>query len=319
MREFCRAIFILLISSDRIAMGEPETTDRLVQQLTLEGPQAWDAMENEISHSNWDYTQSEVYTDAGKTSRSAKHVEGRYCGQCFLIRETYPGGSPASSVYARNSRYGFSLNKEDAAAPWVVTWEGTMHSYRNPTDIAYADLGGMLKLPWSISAIPLRKLIGHKHFSVRRAEKSDQDNDVAIEFSVSRPIEDGLDDLGGMSNGRIVLHASRQWAIKEYIAEYKNGMMDSVDLLYSAEGPPKLSRIHFKTQFAAARETTIEIDVKNYRRNVDSEAEFTLTAFGLPEYQEAVPNWRRFWAVVLNLGIFLLLLAFFLRRRWQER
>ena len=108
----------------------------------------------------------------------------------------------------------------------------------------------------------------------------------------------------------------RHWAIKQYEAQYANKMSSSLQLTYGATGPPELQHVDFELNVAPQRSSKFSIDAANYDWNAAQNQEFTLSAFGLPEYREPF-NTRR-WLVFINVGIICLLLGAILWRRKQE-
>jgi hypothetical protein len=217
-------------------------------------------------------------------------------------------------VYGRNEHYEFALERR-GDSPWAVAWQSSRRDEGTPVGSAHAYLGGMLHLPWSISAVPLGRLVDHPRFAIRRAQQGGRGM-VRLDFEVA-PAVDEEDDLQGLSGGYVVLDPARRWAVIEYRAHYGATMWSSANLAYGELGPPELRRVRFELRTAPTRANVFEIDVAGYDWAEAANSEFTLPAFGLPDYED--PAARRRWLRLVNLGVVFVLLGLILRRRRQQR
>jgi hypothetical protein len=304
------ATLALIMLSRAVCATEPLPGDaRRLQWLRSEATHEWQAMARKLSHGGFDYIVTGTELDGASTTSRRKRVTGRLAGGSFLFTETLIPTRQVS-VYGRNDRYEFAISRRQES-PWMVSWQSAGRDAESPVGSAYAYLKGMLQLPWSISATPLAKLVHDPRFSIREMQNS-TNGTLRLRFSVA-PAGADKDDLQGLASGVIVLDPQRHWAVTEYVAEYANGIASSVKLAYSHAGPPQLSRVVFELVTKPGQASRFDIDVKKYDWSAAESSALTLSAFGLPEYED--PANRRRWLILMNVGFILVLVGVVLWRR----
>jgi hypothetical protein len=307
------AIAAIAITPHVAGAGESRAeAAQMLERLRNEAAVQWRSMARKLSHCEFEYAIVETERNGSMATKRTKRVSGYVADKCFLFTETIVSTAQVS-VYGRNERYEFALSRS-GDAPWTVTWQSARQDDDTPVGSAYAYLGGMLHLPWSISAIPLEQLVNHPRFSVRAVRPRDNGS-VQVDFTIATadPLED---ELQGLSSGFLVLDPSRRWAVMQYRAQYANKISSSAKLVYGKFGPPEVSQVRFELRTKPERTSQFAIDVGKYDWTADRNPEITLTAFGLPEYQD--PTNRRRWLRLVNIGIILVVVGFILRRRRQE-
>ncbi len=281
----------------------------LLERLRTEAAAEWRTMAEDLRDSEFDYTIVETERSRHESTTRKKRVNGRLAGECFLFTETIVATDQVS-VYGRNDRYEFALART-GESPWTVSWQSGQPNQETPVGSAHAYLGGMLQLPWRLSATPLGTLLQHPRFSILKAWQQD-DGRVRMDFTVS-PVSGSDDELQGLSRGMVLLDPNRRWAVVRYRAQYGPTMSSSVDLEYADTGPPELRRVRFELRTGPDRASEFIIDAAKYDWSPGVEADFTLSAFGLPEYRD--PAIRRRWLRLVNAGIIFVLLGLILWRR----
>ena len=292
---------------------EPRADARqMLERLRKEAVAEWRAMAQRLSDCEFEYTIVETERRGGDATERTKRIAGQVADKCFLFRETIVATQQVS-VYGRNERYEFALSR-NGDAPWTVNWQSTRQDENTPVGSAYAYLGGMLHLPWSISATPLEKLVTHPRFSIRSVRHRGHGL-VQIDFIVAPPgaLED---DLQHLSSGAVVLDTARRWAVTRYQVKYANRLAISATLAYGEPGPPEISDVHFELQTRPERTSIFDVHAANYDWDAEPNREFTLPAFGFPDYQD--PADRRRWLKLVNVGIILVLTGIIIWRRRRE-
>jgi hypothetical protein len=284
----------------------------MLERLRREAAVQWRGMARKLSHCGFEYTLVETDGGGRLAMRRAKRITGYVADNCFLLTETIESTEEVS-VYGRNERYEFAITRS-GNRPWTVVWQGPAGGEDTPVGSAHAYLIGMLCLPWSISAAPLDELVSDRRFSVRAVRRR-SDDCVELEFAIA-PADTGDNSLQGLSGGVLVLDPQRCWAIAQYHARYAQRMATSATLTYTRPGPPELRQVRFALRTRPKRTSDFEINVARYDWALDPEPEITLSAFGLPEYQD--PADRR-WLGLVNLGMILVVAGFMLRRHRQRR
>jgi hypothetical protein len=290
----------------------PISPAHMLHRLKTEALPQWREMARKLESSRFDYTVVETNRTGRTNLAQTKQVTGQLAGDCFLFTEMIESTAQAS-VYGRNDRYEFALNRTDDS-PWMVTWQSARCDEDTPVGSAYAYLAGMLQRPWSISATPLERLVTDSRFSVRSV-KQGENGDVQIEFSV-QPSAVRPDPLQGLAAGTVVLDSSHHWAIQRYQVTYTNKMSSSLELTYGAAGPPELRHVEFELKQSPGNTSKFSIVAGKYEWTAARSAEFTLPAFGLPEFRS--PRSTRRWIVLLNIGIICILVGLILYRRKHE-
>jgi hypothetical protein len=285
---------------------------QMLERLRNEAVAEWRAMAQQLSDCEFEYTIVETERRGADATERTKRVTGQVADKCFLFKEAI-AATQQVSVYGRNERYEFALSR-NGDAPWTVNWQSTRQDEDTPVGSAYAYLGGMLHLPWSISATPLEKLVAHPRFSIRAVRHRDHGL-VQIDFIVAPPgaLED---DLQGLSSGTVVLDTTRRWAITHYQVNYANRLAISATLAYGEPGPPEISHVHFELQTRPGRTSVFDVHAAKYDWDAEPNPEFTLPAFGCPDYQD--PADRRRWLKLVNIGIILVLTGIIIWRRRRE-
>ncbi len=304
------AFAIVALTPVRSSATEPlAVAGQTLQRLRSEGVGEWQSMAHKLEHSNFDYAIREI-DQKGKTTRErTKRVSARVVGQSFLLTEKLVPGELVS-IYARNDRYEFALFR-NGDAPWTISWQSSRRDDDSPVGSAYAYLAGMLHLPWSISAIPLEKLVKDSRFSVQSVRPADRD-DLQIDFAIS-PTAQRPDSLQGLKCGSILLSPARHWAIQRYTAQYANQMSSSLKLSYGPLGPPEIKHAEFELDVSPEMRSKFAIDVGKYEWPTVESADFTLSSFGLPEFHEPLATRR--WLMIVNLGVFFMLSGLIVWRR----
>jgi hypothetical protein len=312
MRRMMAIAVLAGIAGPASAVETSLSATQVLERLRGEAAAEWQAMARKLRHFQFDYTIVETERGGRSSLERVKRVTGRVEGECFLITETILATDEVS-VYGRNDRYEFALVRR-GASPWTITWQSGRGETETPVDSAYTYFCGMLHLPWSISATPLAKLVQHPRFVVQRARPGDGGR-WQVDFAIAPPGAPEA-DLQGLASGSLVLDPSHHWAVVEYRARYGNRMSSAVSLAYAESGPPELSRVHFELRTTPQKSNVFDIRIANYDWAPAGSGEFTLPAFGLPDYQD--PTGRRHWLGLVNLGIILVLLGLIIRRRRQE-
>lgn len=311
MRAGMAFALVALTLPQSATASNSDSVAQMLQRLGSEAVVEWRAMAEKLEHSAFDYTIAETNRSGRTPLQRTKRVSGRVAGDCFLFTETIESTDQVS-VYGRNDRYEFALGRT-GDAPWIVQWQSARRDTDTPVGSAYAYLGGMLQLPWSISATPLEKLVTDPRFSIRAIRQGDSGN-VWIDFAVA-PTATRPDALQGLTGGSLALNPAHHWAIQRYVAKYANKMSSSIELVYGASGPPELKRVDFMLNISPQTSSKFSVVARNYDWNPAENAEFTLPAYGLPDFRE--PFSTRRWLVLINIGIVCLLLGLILYRRKQ--
>ncbi|HEX4413157.1 MAG TPA: hypothetical protein VH107_05975 [Lacipirellulaceae bacterium] len=298
-----------VLAGSPLADGSVDTA-QLVELLKTEAVPQWRELADKLKVLNFTYKLSETSKTRGAARSGTKLVTGHVSGDSFLLEEA--SETPLhTSVYSRNDRYEFSLDRSGAAA-WVINWQHGRQKLDTPVGSEYEYLVGMMELPWSISATPLEKLVSDERFRIKHgASKSGV---VDLEFEVS-PTTARPDPLQNLVSGALVLDSLHHWAVKRYSVTYLNKMTSTVQLSYGVAGPPELQRAELEVDSPPNSTNKFVLSDFHYDTGPVDTAGFTLSAFGLPEYRE--PFGTRRWLVLINIGLICVIVGVILFRRKQ--
>jgi hypothetical protein len=314
---FSRATTIALLAllampRDASAEPAPSTDLPLLQRLRQHAVAEWVAMENQLRNCDVELTVAERDRGGRHSTNRTKQIIGNMAGSCFLFREILPA-TQQTAVYARNERYEFALSR-NGEGPWTVVWRSGRQENDTPVQTAHAYVAGMLRLPWSISAMPLAKLVNDPRVSIQAVNPPKQGL-VQFDFTVSPDDEPG-GDLQRLASGTVVLDPARRWAITQYRARYTNQMHTAAAIEYATPGPPEIKKLRFQLH-TRSQASEFAVDVAKYDWIRDRNLHATLPAFGLPDYKEPARSKR--WLRLVNAGIIFLLASFMVWRRRQEK
>lgn len=150
-------------------------------------------------------------------------------------------------------------------------------------------------------------------FSIHSASTT-SDGTVHLTFTVA-PAEAAVDGLQGITNGTLVLDPAKRWAVTLYDVQYKSKGSSGVRISYGPGGPPDLRHLEFVLNLSPSKSSKFVIDSTTFDWNPAQQADITLSAFGLPDYQDANNTTQRL--VLINVGLICVVvgLMLYLRRR----
>jgi hypothetical protein len=324
---------ILALAGASFARAE----ERLHERLRTEAPAAWKALADRLLRSEGEGTRIETATDGSgqEAERKETRISFRVAGSAVRIEAT-GAESGNQVVFCMNSRYGFQLNRDAEADPFVI--RSTVPRIGGDVPTAQSGVAGtgfeeydnallqFLGSPWIVDGRPLAAMVcqsDSKIHSVTPVEFDGRDC-VKVRFSYF-PADEREDEL---QDATVVLDPARNWSVQEYDGKTSWGKVAGEVQYDAAAGDWPVPQKVTQRMLAASKEgpaitrtMTFEFD-KIEERNVP-EAEFTLTAFDFPELpvpgDQSMPSGRRRLLIMGNVflgSLFALLLVVrFVRQR----
>jgi hypothetical protein len=311
---------------------------RLKERLLAEAPSAWKALADKLLHSEGDGTRIENTSGGADQNeeRKATRISFRVAGPAVRI-ETTGAESGHQVVFCMNSRYGFQLNRDAKANPFII--RSTVP--RTGADLSAAESGvagtgfeeydnallQFLGAPWIVDGRPLSGMIcqaDSKIQSVTPVEFGGRDC-IQVKFSYF-PANEKEDEL---QDATVILDPARKWSVQEYNGATSWGTVTG-EVQYDPANAdwPVPQKVTQRMEAASeeegkplSRTVTFEFNEIKYRRA--PETEFTLAAFDFPELpvpgEPTLPTAKRRWLIMGNafLGSLfaLLLLVRYVRQR----
>jgi hypothetical protein len=281
--------------------------------------------------------RTETTTDgSGKiVERNATRISFRIAGPAVRIEAT---GEESGNqvVFCVNSRYGFQLNRDAEAQPFIIRSTKPRESDEassSPLGIAGSDFAEFdttllqfLAAPWIVDGRPLSLMICQADSKIQSVTPVEFDGRDCVKVRFSYFPTD--EDEGEFQDATVILDPARKWSVQEYdctmgwgklTGEVKYATDDTVEpfpqhVAIRMQGPSEESEF--------VREVTFEFNALEHQDVPDTE--FTLSAFGFPELpfeggRPATPSAKHRWLIWGNafLGsVFaLILLVRYLRER----
>ena len=241
----------------------------------------------------------------------------------------FKGSGPrALWVRCENPRYYFELRKKSADAAWFLS------DYQMPNKNGRVETARVLNL-FLVHVTPIDDLFSQPSFRIQSFAPSQQHGPgtYRIEFDNPHRIDEKARDICFIQGGTIVLDASNYWCFRSADLRFRDGIgSDSrlqVDCVYEvSSGLPIPKKVTEKRTFPSPTTeggelvATLEIAHELVRASsLPENAEFTLSAFGLPEPEGIV--WERkprynLW-LIAGGAVVLLAAFYFFRRRRQSK
>lgn len=327
------AILLALLNAS-FAIAEES---RLDERLRTEAPQAWSKLAENLMHSEGDGMRIETTTDgSGQTvEKTATRISFRVAGPAVRIEAT--GVETGNQVvFCTNSRYGFQLNRDAAAAPFIIRSTKPRESDEAPASpLGIAGPGfeeydtallQFLAAPWIVDGRPLSRMLCQADSKIQSVTPVEYGGRDCIKVSFSYfPIDENENEF---QEATVILDPAAKWSVQEYdcttswgklTGEVKYGTPDSVGPV-----PQRVAvRMHGVSEEAAfVREVSFEFNALKHRNVPD--AEFTLSAFDFPELpvegeRPVTPASKRRWLIWGNAFLGSLFAVILLVRYLRER
>jgi hypothetical protein len=322
---------ILLTALPFVCAAE-EVSSSLKSRLFAEGVEGWKQFEDRAHHVRCviDATRS-VYNKKAELPEKPRQTrwELDFNGNSFLFK-AQALGSLATSVWSRNSRYGFSIGRMSDNDVWLLDYRGSSNAHE--LDHYDGAFGASVRSPYSLFDVPLMAIVKDASFQLRRlsSRMADGVELVDMEFSLDS-VNKNIRDIEQVKMGRVVFEPRLQWAVREYDVELaeKNASANlpathtvaSIEYSRTDSKVPVISESTYK--LIRPNYTIVWTDrIKEIKSSTSPEEVFMLSAFGLPEppepgdermedIKDSVASWR-FWALVA--GTLFAALAFIARR-----
>jgi hypothetical protein len=292
----------------------------LWQKLSVEGPPAWHCLEQHFGRVEGTGKRTQVSERTGKTNAVRKEtiIEFKINGvnQEALFRGVTTG---AEQVMCVNSKYNFTLARGTPDRNFSITafQDGPPVSTDSPListeDLVEVYFEQFLKAPWVIDGRSLDRIINGRGFHLIGIESIGSTHAPLVQVRFSYQPTDMHE--APFTDAFVTLRPDANWSIRHYEYSLNDGrLIGDIDYGGTMEGIPTLSKVSLRAE--SAQHQPISHTIFEFERLVPSvvpEANFTLTAFGLPELSESEPSRR--WFLLLNVGVICLVVAVWIYRR----
>jgi hypothetical protein len=287
----------VLISSNSSTLLASDS--ELSERFRMEAPKKWEEYETFTKSLNGSQA---IHIEADGEKGNGTLLTYKSNPSCGLVHAKFPGGQKPEAVMAFNSQYSFALQQRGAS--WIL-------SQLHVDSAVYPEIGFEIRTTADGTAIlisphyiRLNKLITQPNFKVvsATATKAGDKDLVEVVFDNTHAFVQGA--FFPIQKGRLTLDPEQSWCVHsaELLAVYGNGEIRiAIGTKYSdgVRGFPVPQRYEEIRSAIVSLEGRIlrkgERHLREFHYSVPDEypptAEFTLTAFGLPEPHGV--DWRR--------------------------
>jgi hypothetical protein len=206
-----------------------------------------------------------------------------------------------AEAWAFNPEYAFRLSSGgQPASKWNVSFAGASSGKDAnyvQADIEWSDVSRFLRAPWQLGISPMRLLAESPHFHVESAAEAPPRNGVRVvelRFTFSPPEKPPAHAMSEMTwmetpmrSGTVSLAPEWSWAILGFDIVSKGGGRTRREVTYDGlvDGFPRLRRVVDRLGGPdVTGERVIRCEVGDWVRREIPPAEFTLAAYGMPEF-----------------------------------
>jgi hypothetical protein len=276
-----------------------QTSEELQQRFLNEAPHRWEEYRAKIEQFDGTVT---VVMNVGSKPDFHVRFEYKHNSNCRLcLEQSLLKESPAGSLFAYNTRYGFSLARKTADQPWVVTGYN-LRQDDSVTPEVRETLSRLILLRKLVraSTTDLADLVREPTFRILRALPVSHDGEdlVQIEFDNSHELALSSDKKSGkkfdpIQAGSLLLDPNRYWCVRA--CELRNKYINAdakikVDVELrdlSAKFPVPKRIVESNDQTRPMGERLLVTFVTDFDLHeplhLPPDDAFTLSAFGLPE------------------------------------
>lgn len=311
--------------------------DRLAQRFLKEAPRAWE--DYRAFTDRLDGTVTYQQTKDGKGVAAAQ-LEFKHNNSCRLASaQGLPNGrDQEGDLLAYNTLYAFRLSRGFPGRPWTITDTEPLSDGSVPSNVQYEMSVRLTMLQKAVSlwGKRLTDLLQHPSFRVLEAMPVTQDGAdfVKIVFDNTHPFDVQEKPFIPIQSGSIVLDPENWWCLQSWDVHEITGhsTLKSVETrsLGSMEyqgstGKYRILKHSVRTDYSLTKgigwnvaETRTDYDLRETPQ-LPPDAEFTLTAFGLPEPYGVEPKSSRWWIWAAVAGFACLITGFFVRRHYRQQ
>jgi hypothetical protein len=288
----CCLLALILLSGP--AAAEERKVD-LKQRFLAEAPGGWTALQQWASELETTGTLSQTRRPAqGDPVREVQSVTCRRNGESALVelrRADAPAQSKSVGIGGLNPRYVFSLGREDDSKPWTV--KGMYPKAKD--DFPGVRTGVEWYLYYctnpctGLIGTPLIDLVRKAEYTIKTVEPVEHQGRrcARVEFAYTPP--KGSENT--LRSGWVILAPDEHWALEEFEMTFSNPRTIRGTVRYGDRVGDCRSVQKFVTQInnpLSSEEIVYECHKVDVCRL--SESDFTLPAFGLPEFDKAPPE-----------------------------
>ena len=309
--------------------------DALARFLS-EAPPAWKAYRDAMKQFAGSYT---TVTNVSTGYQERVEVEFKRNASCemVIIRQTkkLPKDNQPSyeeNLYAYNPSYAFVLNRIRKNSPWALTQVVDLAQEEMPRSISrtfYYNEKAVCFLIW-MEEQPLSEWLHNGIFELTGCDTVKSGTDQLLKLRFRRRADAPEEKFRAVVGGSMILDPQAQWTLRGYDLRLQNENLRGSLTLRCRKNKQTSNNLLIPVELVVESKVAINngqtvhrVSTGTYKlmpvRRVPPDSDFTLTAFGFPEYvgQPTQSHWPLFiWSSIIGAVVLLLaVLAFRLGRR----
>jgi hypothetical protein len=293
--------------------------DALLARVRTEAPEAWDNYRTSASNINGSLIQrTKLLSDATILRENRQEIKQRKDCALVHIDRVNEKQDASGELLAYNPRYAFNLHRRARDSRWVVS-EIDLSGNRAKIDEWRIDMKTTYGLTFYLGNNYLPMIVKEPGFQFTDATVVSKDGKNYVSASFIRPNADR--NNAPVVSGKVVLSPDQYWmiaefdVIQEFFGEQKkhvqNHMRGTCEYKLGSGGLPVINKHILRADIFTPGRGPVE---ERFEFNFDDqpardEAEFTLSAFGLPEPRALGGSLGTPWFLLIAVGAAVFLIA----------
>jgi hypothetical protein len=291
-----------------------EPDKNLKQQLLNSAPDAWKRWKDWTGHTEAAFSEEQLRRSS--PGKPVSVVEFQYYLKNQTRRRHFfrvmPDGRKYEEIAIRHGdAYYFTAERYDDS-PLLVT-----EARPGPASFGERTVPPMMEAPYTVYYKELTELVKNPGFvfDVTAMEGKEPIERVRVTFRY----DSKGDKVPRIREGWIELCPRDDWAVQEFLIKAPDGAFIRRTIQYGGGSGPQKPLVEVRTRYLGLDGKTEGDETLGRFKNqvpLDKHDEFySFSAVGLPELYMAKESRGIYWVILLNVGIILVVFAFFMRRR----
>lgn len=261
-----------------------------------------------------------------KTTMITEELSLHLTGDSVMLSRWIDRNQPdkiQESVTVLSPRSSFTVNRKAKEDSYAIHEVG--RTKRRGQRVRQDELiQGVFHAPYNMGMFSIPTMLGSGHFHVRKAvkEKTEDGEAVKFEFDYMHVVEGS--EGGARYTGWFSVLPDRSWVLHEYRFQSlasPTTIFGSVDYESGPALPPLPSRVHSQSEHENGFSRGWTFEFKKIERRPTAPDRFTLTAFGLGDFEKSLhPIPLRYaYIVALVVGLFFILAGIMIQKYYPRK
>lgn len=282
----------------------------------------WQALASQTTELHAVYEEVRTEERGQKVSVEKRSIAVDHTSGVFrVVAEKH--GVNATSIWARNRDYCFSIGRRNAEEPWQIAYAGNAPN-NSVLEAGLATFGWPIGVSHSLLDVSMVEIVALQSFHAGTVNRvGDGIGEVELTFWID-PSDSVHHALVPVRSGTIKLLPERSWAVSGYDVQYDTGTRGVAEVEYAVDSDADFlrpTRFDFRLTPDAKEKRELRLVhwdsrlVEFDQRSQPDASLYRLSGYGLPEYVDPTFRGWRFVFTLVIVALVVLALAAILRRR----